>query len=173
MAVPRSAFMALRLAQFTCAAVVLGLAGYLLHLEYAHNIGGPFNRLIYSAIIAATSLIASLIWLISSTLTPVAHTIADLLFCGAWFAVFGLLQDWYEDVMRCGSKWDWNTMGLRDGLCGKWNAIQAFSFMAAIFWFASFVLGIMTWKKHGTAPAASDGAPATTGRKRWLGRSRV
>lgn len=170
MTIPRAAFMALRLAQFTCAAVVLGLAGYLLHREYAHGTGPfAFSRLMYSAIIAATSLIASLIWLISSAFSSLTHTISDLLFCGAWFAVFGLLEDWYEDVMRCGSKWEWDAMSLRDGLCGKWNAIQAFAFMAAIFWFASFVLDIMAWKKHATVPAATsvDGAgtaaPATTG----------
>jgi Mn2+/Fe2+ NRAMP family transporter len=105
MIIPRLAFMALRLAQFICATVVLGLASYLLYLEHKHNIG-PFSRLLYSAIIAATSLITSLISLVSRAISPVTHIVADLLFCGAWFAVFGLLQDWYEDVMHCGSKWN-------------------------------------------------------------------
>lgn len=166
--VSRSILMALRLAQFICAAVVLGLTSYFLHLEHKHSIG-PFGRL-YSAIIAAVSLATALFWLVPSTAIPLAHVIADLLFCGAWFAVFGLLQDWYADAMHCGSTWDWDEMSLRNGLCGKWNAAQAFAFMAAILWFISFIMGVLAWKRHGATsargPTAAAGggtaAPATT-----------
>jgi hypothetical protein len=44
MIIPRLASTALRAAQFICAAVVLGLTSYLLHLALEHNIG-PFSRL--------------------------------------------------------------------------------------------------------------------------------
>lgn len=166
--------MALRLAQFVCATVVLGLSSYLLYLEHEHDIG-PFSRLFYSAIISSISVIASLIWLISSTILPVTHIVADLLFCGAWFAVFGLLQDWYKDVMYCGSKWSWYAMSAREGLCGNWNAVQAFAFLSAIFWFVSCMLGVLAWKKDSTAPAATGSAPAptTTGSRRRFGVSRA
>ena len=103
MVIPHSAFMALRLAQFISAAVVLGLAGYLLHLDYAHNVGS-FSRLIYTAIIAATSLIASLIWLISRTLSPVSQAKVDLL-CGGAYSKTGTKMSCAAGASGTGMRW--------------------------------------------------------------------
>jgi hypothetical protein len=160
MLIPRLASTALRAAQFICAAVVLGLTSYLLHLNHVHLIG-PFGRLFYAVVVAAISVVASLIWMLPTT-SHIANYIADLLFCALWFAVFGLLQDSYEDDMTCGSKWHWEDMALKNGVCAQWNGAQAFSFLSAVLWFASFVLGLLVWKsaKVDRAAPADTAAPA-------------
>lgn len=147
----------LRLAQFVSAAIVLGLSAYFLHQYDTHRIG-PFARLVYSTIISALSVWLALLWIALPHATFV-HIGTDLLFCGAWFAVFGLLQDYYDDAIECGSIWKWGSIDLTDNYCGQWNAAQAFAFLAAVFWFASFLVGVLVWSR-GRAPVATDGAPA-------------
>ena len=140
--------MALRFAQFVCAAVVLAVSSYLLYHQQHKDHSGSYGRLIYSVIIAIVSTIVSLIWLLPTT-SHIVNIVGDVLFCSAWCAVFGLLQDWYTSAMSCGSTWAWNEMGLRNGSCSRWNAAQAFSFLNVMFWFASFALGMLIWRKTG------------------------
>lgn len=147
--------LALRLAQFVCAAIVLGLSAYFLHLYDTHHIG-PFNRLVFSTAIASVSLWIAVIWTLHGTATLV-HIGADLFFSAAWFAVFGLFQDYYADWIKCGSVWDWGGVGLVGSYCGQWNAAQAFSFLSAVAWFASFLVGILAWQRA-RYPVAADGA---------------
>jgi hypothetical protein len=158
MPVARIISIVLRIAQFITAAVVLGLIAYFLHQYDKYHVG-PFNRLVYSVIIAAISVWLSLLWVILPHATW-AHWLTDLIFCAAWFAVFGLLQDYYDDSINCGSTWAWNNINFTNNYCGQWNAAQAFSFLAAVFWFASFIVGVLAWSKAKHAPVATDGAPA-------------
>jgi hypothetical protein len=158
MNISRIISLTLRLAQFVTAAVVLGLTSYFLHQYNKYGVG-PFNRLVYSAVIAAISVCLSLLWAISPSAT-LTHIGIDLIFSGAWFAVFGLLQDYSDDGLKCGSTWAWGNIDLTDNYCGQWNAAQAFAFLTAIFWFASFLVGILAWSKAKHAAAATDGAPA-------------
>lgn len=150
--------LSLRLAQFITAAVVLGLTSYFLHQYNKHSIG-PFNRLVYSVVIAATSVCLSLLWAITPSAT-LTHVGADIILSGAWFAVFGLLQDYSDDGLKCGSAWAWGNIDLTDNYCGQWSAAQAFAFLAAIFWFASFIVGILAWSKKKHAATAAEGVPA-------------
>lgn len=156
MPLSRAISIALRFAQFLCAAIVLGLSAYFLHQYQIHNIG-PFSRLIYSTIVSAVSLWLALLWTALGHASLV-HVGTDLFFCAAWFAVFGLLQDYYDDEIKCGSIWAWGDIDVTNNYCGQWNAAQAFSFLAAVFWFASFIVGIMAWSRS-RAPVATDGAP--------------
>lgn len=149
---------ALRFAQFVSAAIILGLTAYFLHQKEAHNIG-PMSRLIYTIVIAAISVLLSLLWMVLPQATLI-HTITDLFFCAAWFVVFGLLQDYYDDQIRCGSTWDWSSIDVTNNYCGQWNAAQAFSFLAAVFWFASFIVGLLSWNRKDRAPVVTDGAQA-------------
>jgi hypothetical protein len=73
------------------------------------------------------------------------HTNKHLLvFTAGWAAVFGLLVRWFNGA-NCGSAWNWTGFSLRrSNNCGQWRAAQAFSFLSMIFWFATFVLGIIT-----------------------------
>jgi hypothetical protein len=138
----RLASIAARFAQFLCAAVVLVLVSCVLHNRQHEDHDDSSGRLIYSIIVATTSVVATLIWLFPTT-SHVVNLLGDIFFCCAWIAVFGLLQDWYDDAMACGSIWAWDEMTLRNGLCSKWNAAQAFSFLSAVFWFLSFILGVL------------------------------
>ncbi|KAJ4313554.1 hypothetical protein N0V94_006878 [Neodidymelliopsis sp. IMI 364377] len=158
MHVSRIISIALRFAQFVSAAIVLGLTAYFLHQHEANGIG-PFSRLIYSVVIAAISLWLALLWMILPHAT-IVHFVTDLFFCAAWFAVFGLLQDYFDDSLDCGSKWNWSNIRLSNNYCGQWNAAQAFSFLAAVFWFASFIVGILAWSKRDRQPVVTDGASA-------------
>jgi ABC-type sugar transport system permease subunit len=68
MIVSRLASLILRIAQFVCAAVVLGLTAYFLH-QRDHN-GAyyvPFGRTVYAIIWASLSVIAAIIWAIPTT----------------------------------------------------------------------------------------------------------
>ncbi|PSN70405.1 hypothetical protein BS50DRAFT_632295 [Corynespora cassiicola Philippines] len=161
----RLASIILRFAQFVCAAIVLGLVAYFLHQRDEYGVG-PLGRSIYTVIIAALSVICSLLWMIPTTSSIISYA-SDLFFSAAWFAAFGVLVNYYRRV-NCGSIWAWDGITFRRGnTCGQWNAAQAFSFLSAIFWFASFLLGIIVYHR------LSRGHPVTTdGSRRWH-RSRV
>jgi len=106
------------------------------------------GRLIYSVMIAGISVVASLLWLFPTT-SHIVNFVGDLIFCGAWVAAFGLLQDYYRNGMDCGSNWAWNQMMVRNGMCSRWNAAQAFAFLSAVFWFVSSGLGVSVWRRGG------------------------
>jgi hypothetical protein len=142
MIIPRLTSITLRFAQFVCVAVVLVQASYLLHHQQHQYYNDSYGRLAYSVVIAIISLIASLTWILPIT-SHIVNVIGDVLLCSAWFAVFGLLQDWYQNAMSCGSIWAWNEMSLRNSLYSKWNNAQAFSFLNAVSWFASFAAALL------------------------------
>lgn len=67
-----------------------------------------------------------------------------IVFTAGWAAVFGLLVRYFNGV-NCGSAWNWTGFSLsRSNYCGQWRAAQAFSFLSLVFWFATFVLGVLT-----------------------------
>lgn len=145
MIVSRVASLILRVSQFVFAAIVLGLTAYFLHQRERHGVG-PLGRTIYTLVIASLSVIASLLWMIP-TKSSIAGYGSDLFFTAAWFAAFGVLVDWYHGI-NCGSIWYWGGIGFRGAnMCGRWNAAQAFSFLSAIVWLASFALGIITYHR--------------------------
>ena len=136
----------LRFVQFVCAAVVLVLTSILLHQIRHMDASDCHGRLIYSVMIAGISVVASLFWLLPTT-SHVVNIFGDIVFCGAWFAVFGLLQDYYRNGMNCGGIWEWDQMMIRNGMCSRWNAAQAFGFLSAVFWCVSFGLGVLVWRR--------------------------
>lgn len=44
-----------------------------------------------------------------------------------------------------------------------WNAAQAFSFLAAVTWFASFILGLLVWAKKDKGAVAGQAVVGTAG----------
>ncbi|CAO2657566.1 Nn.00g036920.m01.CDS01 [Neocucurbitaria sp. VM-36] len=169
MVIPRIISILLRSAQFLCAAIVLGLTSYLLD-QYDKTGGGPFARLVFTVVISAVSVVLSLIWIIPTT-NSIAHYVADLLFCAAWFAVFGLLQDWYGNVLMCRDTWHWGNVESMTSLCGLAKAARAFGLLAAMLWFASFVLGMLVVHRKERAPVVAADPEAR--RKRWFRRSQL
>ena len=91
----------LRFAQFVCAAIVLGLVAFFLDRRNDNQWGGLLGRLVYTIIIAAFSVLFSLIWLIP-TASSMMHYPFDLLMSAAWFAAFGVscfpphLTEWFH-----------------------------------------------------------------------------
>lgn len=164
MIVSRAVSIFLRFGEFVCAAVVLGIISWFLHQYDKFGIG-PLGREVYTVIIAALSVIFSIVWLIPTT-GSMLHYPADLFLAAAWFAAFGVLVNWIEKI-NCGGIFHWGGILARGSYCGKWKAAEAFSFIGACFWFASFLLGVYVYHKL-SRPATVDGA----GRRRW-GRSRV
>ncbi|KAL6705420.1 hypothetical protein ACN47E_007069 [Coniothyrium glycines] len=138
----RLASLILRVGQFIFAAIVLGLTAYFLYERTRYGVG-PFARIVYSVIWASLSIIFAIIWAIptSSSMTGYA---SDLIFTAGWAAVFALLVRWFNGA-GCGSAWNWSGFSLsRDNYCGQWRAAQAFSFLSMVFWFATFILGVLT-----------------------------
>lgn len=83
MIVSRVLSLILRVAQFVFAGIVLGLASWFLY-QRTHYHAGPLGRTIYTLVIAALSVIASLVWMIP-TKSSIASYAGDLFFSLAWF----------------------------------------------------------------------------------------
>ncbi|KAF2752190.1 integral membrane protein [Sporormia fimetaria CBS 119925] len=144
MVLPRIASLLLRFLQFASAAIVLGLMAWFLDRHHHYGIG-PKGREVYTIVIAAISIVGSLIWLIP-TLANMLHYPFDLLMAAAWFAAFGILVD-YVDDHGCGAWWSWKTRSFHDPWCSKWKAAESFAFISAISWFLSFVIGVYVFHR--------------------------
>ncbi|GKZ34996.1 hypothetical protein AbraIFM66950_005435 [Aspergillus brasiliensis] len=173
-----------RVAEIVCGAVVAGIIGH-----YLAQWGGdawPEARWIYTEVVAGLSILLGLIWLIPfasgffswpcalSHLPSLPPAIADsslfppvdVIISLAWFAAFGILVDAIHKL-NCGSIWHWGGL-YRNNTCSRWKAAEAFSFISAIVWLASALVGI--WF---TFRVRKDSAAPTYGRRRFFGRSAV
>ncbi|KAL4793007.1 marvel domain-containing protein [Aspergillus venezuelensis] len=128
----------LRIAEIGFGAVVAGIIGWFLHRFEDVDVW-PQPRWIYTEVIAGISILFGLIWLI-----PFASSFftwpLDLLIALAWFAAFGVQVD-ANNRLNCGSIWRWGAI-TDDTYCGRWKAAQAFSFLSAIVWAVSTLVGI-------------------------------
>jgi hypothetical protein len=113
---------------------------YELHLhDKAHaGDGDPFGREVYTEIISAISLLLSLVWMLPFT-GNMMHYPADFILSAGWFAAFAVLLKWLRKI-DCGSAFGWNGIQHLHNDCTRWRASEAFAFLSAIFWLASFVL---------------------------------
>lgn len=154
----------LRLAELAFAAIVAGLNGDYLHS--VHNADSwQLGRQIYTEVVAGVSIFFAIIWLIPFSGSFI-HWPADFIISVAWFVAFGLLVDWLGG--NCGDVFDWNGISFRGtASCSQWKATIAFSFLSAICWLVSALLGIY-WVRRHTAPVDSGYR-----RRRWYRRSRV
>lgn len=93
---------------------------------------------------AGISLLLGLFWLI-----PFAHSFfvwpVDIVISLAWFAAFGILVNTLDDL-PCGGVWAWGNI-TDDTDCSRWKAAEAFSFLSAILWLVSGLLGLwFVWR---------------------------
>ncbi|KAJ5319100.1 hypothetical protein MYU51_013841 [Penicillium brevicompactum] len=163
--ISRLASIILRIAEIGFAAVVAGVIGH--HLARVHHSSTnvdwwPESRWIYTEVIAGISILLGLIWLIPFSSGFFSWPL-DVLISFAWFAAFGVLVDWLKR-QGCGSPWIWRFGG--GSACGQWRAAEAFSFLSAILWLVSGIVGI--WFTFRVRPSTTDGSR----RRRW-GRSNV
>ncbi|CAP72580.1 uncharacterized protein PODANS_2_120 [Podospora anserina S mat+] len=167
MALPEIASIILRLAELAFAAVVAGLNG-----DYLHSVRGAsswdLGRHIYTEVVAGLSILFAIIWLFPFS-SSFIHWPADLFFSILWFVAFGLLVDWLDG--SCGRVFDWTNLSFRDtASCAQFKAVVAFSFLSAICWLASAIVGFW-WVRRNTRVRHTTTAP-TYRRRRWY-RSRV
>jgi hypothetical protein len=182
MIVTRLVSLILRAAQFVFAVIVLGLTAYFLHERLSHGVG-PLGRVIYTVIWSSLSIIFSIIWMIptkstiasygsdlrtflTSPLPPSLTTLTPpLVFTAGWAAAFGVLVR-YFNTQSCGSAWAWTGFSLRrSNACGQWKAAQAFSFLSLVVWFATFVLGVITYHRLSRQPVVNEGPGKGFGRR--------
>ncbi|KAI1178121.1 membrane-associating domain-containing protein [Nemania sp. FL0916] len=157
----RIASIVLRVAELVFAVIVAGLNGEYLH-EVRHTSSWSQGRFIYTEVVAGIAIFFSLIWLIPFSGTFI-HWPLDFLISVTWFAAFGLLVNWLDG--SCGAVFDWNNVTIfNDDQCGKWKAVIAFSFLSAICWLVSGIVGII-W--------VHDRDSRAYYRRTWRNRSRV
>ncbi|KXJ90955.1 hypothetical protein Micbo1qcDRAFT_163654 [Microdochium bolleyi] len=162
MAIMQIAGMVLRAAELAFGAIVAGINGSYLHDMHKLRVDSwPLARFIYTEVVAAIAIFFALIWLLpfSSSFTNYPF---DFFISILWFIAFGLLVH-YEDG-SCGAIFDWSDVTIRGAsVCGRWKAVIAFSFLSAICWLVSAIIG-MLWVR--------DRQTRRYERRRWRG-SRV
>ncbi|KAI1808995.1 marvel domain-containing protein [Daldinia bambusicola] len=152
--------MILRLAELAFGAIVAGINGQYLH-AVRHTDSWDQGRFIYTEVVAGIAIFLAIIWLFPFSGSFV-HWPVDLVISICWFVAFGLLVDYLNG--GCGYAFDWGNVSFRNSdQCGKWKAIIAFSFLSAICWLVSAIVGIV-WVRDHEARAYR--------RRRWRG-SRV
>ncbi|KAI1308463.1 membrane-associating domain-containing protein [Xylaria venustula] len=150
----------LRVAELVFATIVAGLNGEYLH-EVRHSSSWDQGRFIYTEVVAGLAIFFSLIWLIPFSGNYI-HWPVDLLISITWFVAFGLLVNYLDGA--CGAVFNWNNIGFRGDQCGKWKAVIAFSFLSAIVWLVSAIIGLIWVRDHESRGYRRRG---------WSSRSRV
>ncbi|ERS95927.1 uncharacterized protein SPSK_00910 [Sporothrix schenckii 1099-18] len=161
--------MILRLAELAFAAIVAGLTGVYLHAVRGSSTWDQ-SRFIYTEVVAGLAILLAIVWLFPFSGSFI-HWPTDLLISILWFVAFGLIVNWLHG--SCGNIFNWTGITINSGnSCPEWKANIAFSFLSAICWLVSALLGIYWVHRHRTVPATA--APPATGyrRRRWY-RSRV
>lgn len=130
----------LRLAELAFGAIVAGINGKYLH--DVHNTSSwDQGRFIYTEVIAALAIFLAIIWLFPFA-GSFTHWPVDIIISLCWFAAFGLLVNFLNGT--CGYIFDWGNVSFRNGdQCGKWKAVIAFSFLSAICWLVSAIVGVL------------------------------
>ncbi|KAM0708840.1 hypothetical protein Q7P35_005493 [Cladosporium inversicolor] len=133
-----------RFFQLCSDAIILGIVGWVLHRI---NIGnGPNNsRLIYVEVLAAMSLVVSIVLLIPFKFVFKAWPLDIILFI-MWVVAFGLLAD-LTGTSTCSGRWYVNYWGwywsgtASSRACSNWRAVLAFSCINWILFMVSAMLG--------------------------------
>ncbi|KAI8173610.1 hypothetical protein KHU50_004611 [Colletotrichum sp. SAR 10_65] len=151
--------MIFRAAELAFAAIVTGITGAYLH---AHDNASSWDngRFIYTIVVSSISMVLALVWLLPFSGSFV-HWPMDVFISILWFVSFGLLVNLIGD--GCGPVFDWSNVSPRGDDCGRHKANIAFTFLSAIVWLASALIGLF-WVRRRTAVA--DNRPAVH-RRRW------
>ncbi|KAJ0318482.1 hypothetical protein Brms1b_004256 [Colletotrichum noveboracense] len=159
MAIDHIVQMIFRAAELAFAAIVTGITGAYLH---AHDNASSWDngRFIYTIVVSSISMVLALVWLLPFSGSFV-HWPMDIFISILWFVSFGLLVNLIGD--GCGPVFDWSNVSPRGDDCGRHKANIAFTFLSAIVWLASALIGLF-WVRRRTAVA--DNRPAVH-RRRW------
>ncbi|KAF4982898.1 hypothetical protein FZEAL_1594 [Fusarium zealandicum] len=168
MALDRIVSLILRAAELAFAAIVAGVNG-----QYLHQADGAsswaLGRFIYAEVVAGLAILVSLLLLIPFSSTFI-HWPLDIFMSINWWIVFALLVDRLGN--SCGHIFNWeNVHPVHGDECGKNKAVIAFSFLSALMWLVSALVGFFWVRRREHQAARADAAHA--GRRRWFRRSRV
>ncbi|RYP23201.1 hypothetical protein DL767_008884 [Monosporascus sp. MG133] len=137
--------MILRAAELVFAAIVAGVNGQYLRMN-SNASDWDLARFIYTEVVAGLAMLLALIWLFPFSGSFV-HWPVDLFISICWFAAFGVLVNYLDG--SCGRVFSWIDVTLRgDNLCGRFKAVIAFSFLSAICWLVSAIIGFMWVRDH-------------------------
>jgi len=150
----------LRIGELCCSVIVVALLGrffYLLRLAPDWSTDG---RLVYAEVIAALSIVFSIILMPPLKYSFYAWPLDAVLFI-CTIVAFGLLAALNNS---CSSYWYWNYWGyywgrfwtvaprvaitagtVNNAGCGSWRSILAFLFMGAMAWLLSAILGVFVF----------------------------
>ncbi|EGX44485.1 hypothetical protein AOL_s00188g153 [Orbilia oligospora ATCC 24927] len=145
--IPRLTSILLRLTQLLTSIIITGISGHYLNTLKDFHIPVANGRFIYTTIISSSSLIYSFICLIfwRYTVFPV-----DLGFFVAYLVGFGVVVSWIVDGMGCEKTWDLEVRfgvwlsGRPKDQCGRWAAVETFTFFTSLLFLASGLLAV--WK---------------------------
>ncbi|KAI1875193.1 hypothetical protein JX265_004251 [Neoarthrinium moseri] len=152
--------MILRIAELVFAAIVAGVNGAYLH-AVQNSDSWDQARFIYTEVVAGLAIFLAFIWVLPFSGSFV-HWPVDIFISICWFVAFGLIVNLLDG--SCGNAFDWNNIAIRRGdQCGKFKATIAFSFLSAICWLVSAIIGIIWVRDHERRQY----------RRRTWGRSRV
>ncbi|KAL2120269.1 hypothetical protein VTJ04DRAFT_4295 [Mycothermus thermophilus] len=161
----------LRLGELACGSIVLGIIG---HFFWTTSVGGviePDGRLVYAAVIAALTVIASLVFIVPLAFSFWAFPLDFFLFF-AWLVVFCVLitltrtrpceAEWYRTYW--GYYWgQWYRVVSTPGIevnrtgCSAWRTVLAFSFVAIVLYLLSATLGVYWSIHYGHLKSRSEG----------------
>ncbi|KAI6780985.1 uncharacterized protein J7T54_003127 [Emericellopsis cladophorae] len=165
MALDRIVSLVLRAAELAFAAIVAGINGHFLHQSSGSS--WALGRYIYTEVVAALSIFLALIWLVPFSYTFTNWPI-DIIISLCWWAAFGLLVDELNSTV-CGGVFNWGNITFRDDPCGRFKAVIAFTFLSALLWLVSALIGLFWVRGRESRAARVDG----TRRRRWGRRSHV
>ncbi|KAI0134382.1 integral membrane protein [Xylariales sp. AK1849] len=137
--------MILRLAELAFACIVAGVNGAYLH-AVRNSDSWSQARFIYTEVVAGVAIFLSLIWLFPFSGSFV-HYPLDIFISICWFVAFGLIVNLLGG--SCGAVFNWSGVNLHGtNQCGNWKAIIAFTFVSAIIWLVSAIIGIIWVRDH-------------------------
>jgi len=145
----------LRVWELVCSAVVLGIVATFINSVIRYGASND-SRLIYTLVVASISTLYSLLFMPPFLYTFLAFP-ADFILFVMWLVAFCLLVTrvaahtcnslWYSTYW--GYYWDpYYRGGVGYAGCSQWRAVLAFSFMAAITYLVSSILGLIVVVKH-------------------------
>ncbi|EPS38823.1 hypothetical protein H072_7437 [Dactylellina haptotyla CBS 200.50] len=156
---PRILCVSFRVMQLISAVVVTGIVGHYLDTLGKYNIKNPNGRFVYTCVVSCTSMIYSFLCLIfwRYTIFPI-----DMGLFVMNLVAFGTIVNWVAK-MGCEKAWDvqlqFNTWlsGRPKDQCGRWAAVETFTFVSAILYLASGCMALWKIWKQSKGEAAKPG----------------
>jgi Membrane-associating domain len=134
--------------------IIVGIVGHFLN-HYEDNNAYPNVRLVYTEVVAALSMLCSILWMVFWT-TKSYNIGGDLFISLAWFAAFGSLIE-YVDCHHCTTSpfniHYRNKIG--GGLCKEWRVAEELAFIMEIL----FLHTITTYAEFFSKRRSTNSSP--------------